>query len=137
MKTTMDIPDIGIAACGSWSSNTGMITGLAASKIIEELGSVAGILSVPALANKIPRQVAIAKRIPHIIVIDGCHNECVKKVFTKLGIKFDVYVNIEYDLGIKKRGPFTTPQYSFEEVKNAASLILKKIKEMMQSGKDA
>jgi len=133
----MNIPDIGIAACGSWSSNTGMIAGLAASKIIEELGSVAGILSVPALANRIPRQVAITKRIPHIIVIDGCHNECAKKIFTELGIKFDVYVNLEYDLGIKKKGPFTTPQYSFEDVKNAASFILEKIKEMMKNEKDA
>ena len=127
----MDIPEIGIAVCGSWSSNTGMITGLAVSRVIEELDGGAGILSLPALANRVPKQVEVAKRIPHIIVIDGCHNECAKKVLTELGIKFDVYINLEYDLGIKKKGPFTTPEYSFSEVNKLASFILKKIEEMI------
>jgi uncharacterized metal-binding protein len=133
----MDIPEIGIAICGSWSSNTGIITGLAASKVIEELSDGVGILSLPALANRVPRQVEVTKRIPHIVVVDGCHNECAKKIFTELGIKIDAYINLEYDLGIKKKGPFTTSQYSFSEVDKVASFIFKKIKEMMKNEKNA
>ena len=38
-----------------------------------------GILSLPALANGVARQVAMAKEISHIIVIDGCKNSCAKK----------------------------------------------------------
>lgn len=67
-----------------------------------------GILSLPSLANKVARQMLIAKKHPHIIVVDGCHNECAKKIVNDREIKYDAYINLEYDLNIKKAGPFTT-----------------------------
>ncbi len=55
------IPKIGLLVCGSDASNTGAITARVALEIIKENKNV-GILSLPALANKIARQVAIAKK---------------------------------------------------------------------------
>jgi len=69
---------IGLLACNSRASNTGELTGAAATEIVREYNDV-GILSLPALANGVARQVAMAKEISHIIVIDGCKNSCAKK----------------------------------------------------------
>jgi hypothetical protein len=46
-----------------------------------------------------------------------------------LGIGYDKYLNLEYDLGIKKLGPFSTMNYSEEDVEKASSAIIKKIQE--------
>jgi uncharacterized metal-binding protein len=125
----MKIPEIGLVICNSGSSNTGALTGTAAMKIVEELGEKVGICSLPALVNNVPRQINLVKKIPYLIVVDGCHNECAKKILEKIGIKIGAYINIEYDLGIKKIGPFTTLQYSPSEAYSVYSLILKRIKE--------
>jgi hypothetical protein len=58
---------IGLLACNSRASNTGELTGAAATEIVREYNDV-GILSLPALANGVARQVAMAKEISHIIV---------------------------------------------------------------------
>jgi len=76
---------------------------LAATRTLTEFGEDVGIYSLPAITNKIPRQMAIVKRIPLIIVIDGCHNRCASKILDQLGIHYDEYINLE-DLGIKKLG---------------------------------
>jgi len=60
-----------------------------------------GICSLPALANGIPRQILLVKKIPHIIVIDGCHNECSKKILDRIGTKYERYINLENDFGYK------------------------------------
>lgn len=91
-----------------------------------------GILSLPSLANKVARQTLIAKKLPHIIVVDGCHNECAKKIVNDREIKYDAYINLEYDLNIKKAGPFTTFEYSDEDVvkvKDVIEEIIKRVSE--------
>ena len=60
----------------------------------------------------------------------GCHNECAKKILDSLGIKYAGYLNLEYDLKIKKLGPFTTFKYSEEDVRHVSSAIRKKIREL-------
>ena len=90
----MKIPKIGIAICNSGASNTGTLTGLAAFDVVKKN---IGICSLPALVNKIPRQSMLVKKIERLIVIDGCHNECAKKILNSLGIKY-----AGYDLEIKK-----------------------------------
>jgi hypothetical protein len=47
-----------------------------------------------------------------------------------LGIAYDNYLNLDYDLGIKKLGPFSTMEYSEEHVEKATSAILRRIMEM-------
>jgi len=126
----MDVPKIGLVICNSGASNTGHLTGLAALEVVKRLGSEkVGICSLPALANKIPRQTMLVKKIEHLIVIDGCRNECSRKILNTLGIKYDKYLNLEYDLGIKKLGPFSTMNYSEEDVEKISSAIIKKIQE--------
>jgi uncharacterized metal-binding protein len=123
-------PEIGLVACNSGASNTGHLTGLAALEVVKRLGSEkVGICSLPALANKIPRQTVLVERIKHLIVIDGCPNECARKILSTLGIRCDKYLNLEYDLGIKKLGPFSTLNYSEEDVEKVSSAIIKKIRE--------
>ena len=124
----MSEPKIGLVVCNSGASNTGHLTGLAALEVVKRLGSEkVGICSLPALANNIPRQTMLVKKIEHLIVIDGCRNECARKILNTLGIKYDKYLNIEHDLGISKLGPFSTMNYSEEDVEKAASAITKKI----------
>jgi uncharacterized metal-binding protein len=126
----MSTPEIGLVVCNSGASNTGHLTGLAALEVVKRLGSEkVGICSLPALANNIPRQTMLVKKIEHLIVIDGCPNECAKKILNALGIGYDKYLNLEYDLGIKKLGPFSTMDYSEEDVEKVSSAIMKKIQE--------
>jgi uncharacterized metal-binding protein len=123
-------PKIGLVVCNSGASNTGHLTGLAALEVVRKLGSEkVGICSLPALANKIPRQTMLVKKIEHLIVIDGCPNECARKILNALGIGYDKYLNLEYDLGIKKLGPFSTMDYSEEDVEKVSSAIMEKIQE--------
>lgn len=116
------IPKIGLVVCGSNASNTGALTARAALEIIRENENV-GILSLPSLANEIPRQVALTKKIEKVIVIDGCHNECAKTILDGLGIKYDAYINLERDLDIKKIGPFSTMLVSEEKIKRVKNAI--------------
>ena len=125
----MVIPKIGLLACNSWASNTGSLTGAAALEIIKEFDDV-GILSLPSLANRVPRQVAITKKLQHIVVVDGCKNTCAKKVLEKLNLKYDAYLNIEKDIGIKKIGPFSSLQYSQDDVVRVKNEIKKLIEEI-------
>ena len=122
----MKIPKIGLVICNSGSSNSGFITGLAATRAVAEFGEDVGICSLPAIANRIPRQVAVVKRMPHIIVIDGCHNKCASKILSSLDIKYDEYINLE-DLVIKKLGPFTGLQYKEDDVEKVFHELASKI----------
>jgi uncharacterized metal-binding protein len=127
----MSTPKIGLVACNSGASNTGHLTGLAALEVVKKFGSdKVGICSLPALANNIPRQTILVKKIQHLIVIDGCRNECARKILDTLGIKYEKYLNLEYDLQINKLGPFTTLEYSEDDVEKVSSAIIKKIQEM-------
>lgn len=126
------LPKVGLIACNSGASNTGTLTGKVAMEIVKEMGDKVGICSLPALANKVPRQTALVKRIPHLIVIDGCHNECAKRILSILGIDYDVYINLEKDLAIKKKGPFTSFDFIEEELEKTKSYVLEKVKEMLK-----
>ncbi len=44
----------------------------------------------------------------------------------------EVYLNLEYDLGIEKLGPLTTTNSSEEDVKKVSSAIIEKIKDISQ-----
>ncbi len=122
----MSTPKIGLLICNSGASNSGALVGAAAMQVIKENQQV-GILSLPALINRVPRQTLIAKQIPHIIVIDGCQNSCARKIAKNIGLKFEAYLNLQYDLGIKKLGPFSTLKYSKADIKKVYSEILRKI----------
>ena len=91
-----------------------------------------GICSFPALGNNISRQILLVKKIPHIIVMDGCHNECSKKIVDRIGIKYGRYINLENDFEYKKLGPFTTFEYSENDVKKILSNVIEIIKPYLE-----
>ncbi|MGQ9510126.1 MAG: putative zinc-binding protein [Thermodesulfobacteriota bacterium] len=124
----MKLPKIGLLTCNSGGSNSGTLTGIAAMEVVKDLGGdVVGICSLPALANEIPRQVLTVKDLKHLIIIDGCRNSCAMKVASKLSLSHDAYVNLEDDLTIGKLGPFSTFQYSDEDVNKVKEAIRAKI----------
>jgi len=126
----LNLPRVGLVVCNSGGSNTGHLTGLAAIRVINEFGNRIGICSLPALANNVPRQVALTKSIKHLIVVDGCYNRCASKILSKLGISYDSYINLE-ELGIKKLGPFTTLDYTEEELEKVYQTLASKVRELL------
>jgi len=114
-----------LLVCGG-AANVGLIGYLAATRTLTEFGEDVGIYSLPAIANKIPRQMAMVRGIP-LIVIDGCHNRCASKILDQLGIHYGEYINLE-DLGIKKLGPFTTLKYSQENLEKVYLVLTSRIK---------
>ena len=129
----MKMPKIGLLTCNSGSSNSGTLTGIVAMEVLKELsGDLVGICSLPALANEIPRQVLTVKDLKHLIIVDGCRNSCAMKVAKKLSLSHDAYVNLENDLKIDKLGPFSTLQYSNEDVNKIKEAIKAKISQLLQ-----
>jgi len=120
--------EIGIIACASNASNTGSLAGGAALELLKIFGEKAGICSLPAIATNVPRQTNLVKSIPILVVIDGCHNECAKKILDNVKINPSIYINLEYDLSFKKEGPFTTFNYKEKDVENIVKHILNVLK---------
>jgi uncharacterized metal-binding protein len=118
-------PQVGLFACFSGASNTGSLTGMAALEVVRRLGSdMVGVCSLPAVLNQVPRQSALMRRIEKIIVVDGCHNQCARQLLAGVGIEPDVYLNLEEDLGIAKRGPFTSLEFTDQEVQAVADALI-------------
>jgi uncharacterized metal-binding protein len=120
--------EIGIIACASNASNTGSLTSRVALELAKMLGEKVGICSLPAIATNVPRQTNLVKSIPILVVIDGCHNECAKKILDNVKINPSIYINLEYDLDFKKEGPFSTFNYKEDHVKSIVGYVLSKIK---------
>lgn len=120
------IPKVGLLICNSGASNSGTLTGMASMEIVKKLGNgFVGICSLPSLVNQVPKQTAVIKKIPRIIVVDGCKNACARKIAENLGISYSAYLNLEHDLNISKHGPFTTLEYSSKELKKTVNEIIK------------
>ncbi len=128
------VPQIGLLVCGSNASNTGGVTAQAALETIKERED-AGILSLLALVNAVERQITLAKKVSHVMVVDGCKNACARKIAENMGIEYEAYVNLEHDLQIRKKGPFTTAEYASEDVIKAKNEIQDVIKEILTGEK--
>ena len=119
------LPQVGLFACFSGASNTGSLTGMAALEVVRRLGSdMVGVCSLPAVLNQVPRQSTLMRRIEKIIVIDGCHNQCARQLLAGVGIEPAVYLNLEKDLGIAKRGPFTSLEFTDQEVQAVTDALI-------------
>jgi hypothetical protein len=56
------------------------------------------------------------------------------KVAKKLSLSHDAYVNLENDLKIEKLGPFSTLQYSDEDVRKVKVAIKERIGQVGREG---
>lgn len=120
----MKVPKVGLLICNSGSSNSGTLTGIATMEVVKELGGdLVEICSLPALANEIPRQVLTVSNLEHLIIIDGCRNACARKVAKKLSLIPEKHLNLEEDLKIGKLGPFSTFQFSAEDLRSVKEAI--------------
>ena len=128
-KRALNLPRVGLVGCFSGGSNTGSLTEMAALEAVRRLGDgVVGILSLPALLNKVPRQSSLVKKIERVIVVDGCHNRCAIQLVQGVGIRPVGYVNLERDLGLRKSGPFTSLEFTGQEVNRVAEAIIAAIR---------
>ncbi|RLI16232.1 zinc-binding protein [Candidatus Bathyarchaeota archaeon] len=75
-----------ILACGG-AANVGLIGYLAAVELTKE--GKARMCCVTPVGVKMPFYVDIAKRAKKLIVINGCQNQCAKKVAEQAGVKID------------------------------------------------
>ena len=75
-----------ILACGG-AANVGLIGYLAAVELTKE--GKARMCCVTPIGVKMPFYVDIAKRAKKLIVINGCQNQCAKKVTEQAGVKID------------------------------------------------
>jgi uncharacterized metal-binding protein len=127
----MVLPKVGLVACFSGGSNTGSLSGMAALEVVKRLGGeMVGICSLPAILNDVPRQSAMMQRIEKLVVIDGCHNGCARKLLASRGIVSDVYLNLEEDLHLTKQGPFTSLAFTDDEVTLVADAIAAAVKRL-------
>jgi len=131
-----DIPEVGLVVCNSWSSNTGSLTGEAALRVIKKMDDVV-FFSLPAMATEVARQLYLAREVLHLVVVDGCKNRCALRIIEGLGIKYDAYLNVEFDMGIEKLGPFTTFQYSTNDVRRVASALKGIIAEIRRKDRES
>jgi uncharacterized metal-binding protein len=119
------LPKVGLFACFSGGSNTGSLAGLAALEVVRRLGSDAvGVCSLPAILSDVRRQSNLVRSIEKFIVVDGCHNECARRLLAGVGIEPAMYLNLEEDLGIAKRGPFTGLEFTGQEVQAVADALV-------------
>jgi len=75
-----------ILACGG-AANVGLIGYLAAVELTKE--GKARMCCVTPVGVKMPFYVDIAKRAKKLIIINGCQNQCAKKVAEQAGVKID------------------------------------------------
>ena len=75
-----------ILACGG-AANVGLIGYLAAVELTKE--GKARMCCITPVGAKMPFYVDIAKRAKKLIVINGCQNQCAKKVVEQAGVKID------------------------------------------------
>lgn len=122
---TPRLPRIGLFICGSCASNTGSLTGMAALEVVRRLDDkTVGICSLPAILNRVPRQSALVNKLEKLVVIDGCHNECARRLLAQVEIVPDAYLNLEGDLNLHKKGPFTSLEFTSVDVHRVADAII-------------
>jgi len=124
------LPRIGLFVCFSGGSNSGTLTGMAAFEVVRRLGEdKIGICSLPATLQKVSRQFDLVKQFNQLMVVDGCHHECTRKLLGGIDIFPDSYINLETDLHYIKKGPFSSMDYTVEDVNKIADAIIHRIKE--------
>jgi len=133
-KKTAALPKAGLFACFSGGSNTGSLTGMAALEVVRRLGNDrVGICSLPAVLNQVPRQSALVQQIERLVVMDGCHNACARQLLAGVGIVPDVYLNLETDLHLSKLGPFSSLEFTDEEISQVVDAVLAAVGEALNT----
>lgn len=131
MRNKFELPKIGIIACSGGGSNTGVLSCEACKEILKRVDSKeVSVFSLPSILNDISRQKFLLNQIKKLIIIDGCHLRCAKSLLERENILPDFYLNIEEDLKIDKKGPFSTLNYTDREINMVTGKILSIVKDI-------
>ena len=115
-------PKVVIYAC-SGACNLGQIASEAV-RTLDELGQ--GVMgSSIGVAARNPSEIALASRASLRVIVDGCSDSCLLKVFRNAGLPIDRHVVVD-ELGVETKHDF---HYSEEQVAAVASMIHEAIEE--------
>jgi len=91
-------------ACSGGLSDAGIIAWLASLEVVKELGlrkvAIGCLAGLPTESPKILGMVQAAKRL---IIVDGCPNECARKMVEAAGLKATRNIVLTRDLPMKKK----------------------------------
>jgi len=117
-------PENALFCCFGCMSSVGALTGIAMLEAYRGLDKEKnGLFCTSAIAAGVPKHRKTTERAKRIIVIDGCYNQCAKKIIEREGFRVDRYLNLLKDLGIPKIGPFKPFDYREEDLKKAVNAI--------------
>ncbi|MGQ9546349.1 MAG: putative zinc-binding protein [Dehalococcoidia bacterium] len=126
MKKEEHVPENGIFCCFGCMSSVGTLTGVAMLEAYRRLDKEKnGLFCTSAIAAGVPKHRKTVEQVRTIIVIDGCYNECTKKILENSGLKIDKYLNLLYDLKIPKIGPFKPFDYKEEDLERTVNEIVR------------
>jgi uncharacterized metal-binding protein len=130
MGVEIALPAVGLFGCFSAASNSGSLTAMAALEAVKRLGgATVGVCSLPAILSQVHRQSGLVRNIGKLVVMDGCRNACAKNLLAGVGIAPGAYLNLENDLGIVKKGPFTSLEFTDREVQAVCEALVRIITE--------
>jgi uncharacterized metal-binding protein len=126
-----------IYACFSCLSNTGITAGLGSLEVIKELGlDKVGVGCLAALPLSLAPVIAKTKASKKIITVDGCSNECSRKIVEAAEFKPTKSFMLVRDIGMNKKalnediGHNLKPVMDYvspEDVQKTKSLIIEEI----------
>jgi len=119
------VPENAIFCCFGCMSSVGTLTGVAILEAYKRLDKKkSGLFCTSAIAAGVPKHRKTTERAKRIIVIDGCYNQCAKKILEKDGFKVDAYLNLLEDLEIPKIGPFKPFDYEEQDLERVVNEIV-------------
>lgn len=119
------VPENALFCCFGCMSSVGTLTGVAMLEAYRRLDKdKKGLFCTSAIAAGVPKHRRTTERARRIIVIDGCYNQCAKKIVEKDGFTVDRYLNLLHDLKIPKIGPFKPFDYSQEDLEKTVNAIV-------------
>lgn len=92
-----------IFVCFGGLSNAGYITALAGMEAVRKAGlKKAAIFCLAGLPVEVKMVLAKARAANKIITVDGCANNCAKKLVERAGLPITKAITLAVDLGVKK-----------------------------------
>jgi len=92
-----------LLVCFGGLSNTGYITALASMEVVRRVGlrkaAIFCLAGLPAGVKSVANRLEKAKRV---ITVDGCANNCARKLAESAGVPIDRSITLAVDLGVTK-----------------------------------
>ena len=90
----MSAPNVCLLTCDNSLSE------LIAREVLKKLKGVA-VCTLKAIEDNLPEAVETLEGSTYVILLDSCSPGCAKETAEKLGVRYDEYVNLEEELGVK------------------------------------